>query len=189
MRYPKDHVSIFDGVEYRRARRKSRIERGICTKCDNSAESGKTECQSCLDEMRKRAIRSREERKNRGECIQCGKEAVTAGRCQKCRSRNLSLSQEIHGARKLQVMSRYGRHGRAQCCWEGCTVEDLDMLTLDHVENNGAEHRRSYTKTGRGGGTQLYRLLEKQGYPPGYQTLCANHNLKKHILEIRKVKR
>jgi len=59
------------------------------------------------------------------------------------------------------------------------------MLTLDHLENNGAEHRRQYTKSGRGGGAALYDNLIREGFPKGFQTLCSNHNLKKHILNLK----
>ncbi|MFE1396776.1 hypothetical protein ACFW53_02415 [Nocardiopsis dassonvillei] len=51
------------------------------------------------------------------------------------------------------------------------------MLTIDHVDNNGAEHRREIG----GGGEKLYRWLKREGYPPGYQVLCFNCNVGRHL--------
>jgi hypothetical protein len=139
-----------------------------------------------MAETEGRVTRSREERKKRGECIQCGNPTMALSlRCQKCSDRLHTLGRETQAARKLAVMEHYGKDGKAVCCWQGCQISDLDMLTLDHVANNGAAHRREYSKTGRGGGTALYLMLERQDYPSGYQTLCCNHNLKKHLLAIR----
>lgn len=63
-----------------------------------------------------------------------------------------------------------------QCVWPGCEVSDPDMLTIDHVNNDGAQDR----KIDRGG-HDFYRRLQVKGYPEGFQTLCANHQLKKEI--------
>ena len=83
--------------------------------------------------------------------------------------------------RKIEVLSHYGKGGLLQCSWEGCFVTDVDMLELDHVNNDGAEERR---KTGKG--TQrFYARLRKNGFPEGYPTLCCNHNRKKEILRRR----
>jgi hypothetical protein len=139
-----------------------------------------------MAETEGRVARIREERKKRGECIQCGKPAMALSlRCQKCSDRLNLLRRETQVARKLAAMEHYGKDEKAVCCWDGCGINDLDMLTLDHVANNGEVHRREYSKTGRGGGTALYLMLERQDYPVGYQTLCCNHNLKKHMLAIR----
>jgi hypothetical protein len=66
-----------------------------------------------------------------------------------------------------------------------CGEYDIDMLVLDHVNDNGAEERKLLSGSGKGLGSGLYRYLNKLGYPDGYQVLCSNHNLKK---QIRKVK-
>lgn len=80
---------------------------------------------------------------------------------------------------KLEVLAHYGLGGRHQCCWPDCGIEDIDVLTLDHINNDGAKDRKQgVRKTGK----SWYRNLRKRGYPEGYQTLCANHQLKKEIL-------
>lgn len=81
---------------------------------------------------------------------------------------------------KLEVLSQYGPNKHLMCAWPDCTVTDIDMLSLDHINDNGAEHRRQYAP-----GYGVYRELRREGYPEGYQTLCHNHNWKKEILRRR----
>ncbi len=80
---------------------------------------------------------------------------------------------------KNDALSHYGKGGKAVCCWDGCDVDDPDLLTIDHIHNDGAIlHGR-----GQAGqtGVDLYRKLRKSGWPKGYQTLCWNHQWKKEI--------
>jgi hypothetical protein len=86
----------------------------------------------------------------------------------------------IRRFRKIDVLTHYGKGKRLQCCWEGCTIIDPDMLSIDHVNNDGAADRRK----GRAG-TNLYTYLISHEYPIGYQTLCFNHQMKKEITRQR----
>lgn len=186
MRYPKGYVSKFDAKKYRLERRQRRIDLGICTKCDNPAVKGKTDCFKCLEEMKNRNRRSREDRQKAGECIQCGKASILGIlRCEDCKNRLNGLNRERQSYIKTETLTHYGKQGKLQCCWDGCEISDIDMLTLDHIENDGAKHRKEYTKSGRGGGAFLYNSLIRLGFPEGFQTLCANHNLKKHIMTLK----
>lgn len=76
---------------------------------------------------------------------------------------------EYREALKLEVLSIYG-----QSCVV-CGFSDIDALQIDHINNDGAEERRSL-----GGqnfsGWKFYEHLKKNNWPSGYQTLCANHN-------------
>jgi hypothetical protein len=85
--------------------------------------------------------------------------------------------------RKIRVLTHYGKGGRLLCCWRGCVVCDPDMLSIDHVNNDGYKDRSI-----RGTGGRLYRALEKEGYPEGFQTLCYNHQWKKETLRRRSVR-
>lgn len=82
--------------------------------------------------------------------------------------------------RKVRVLTHYGKERLLLCCWEGCTVCDPDMLSIDHKNNDGSQDRNI-----RGTGNNLYLSLEKEGYPEGFQTLCHNHQWKKEILRRR----
>jgi hypothetical protein len=81
---------------------------------------------------------------------------------------------------KVQALALYGPNGEIRCSWPGCIVTDPDMLTFDHVQNDGRARR----KMGERGGTTLYGRALKT-FIPGLQTLCANHNLKKELMRRR----
>src|SRR5437773_4619152 len=49
--------------------------------------------------------------------------------------------------RSEKVFAHYGPNGEMRCSWEGCGIRDIDMLSIDHIEGNGGNHRK---KTGKG---------------------------------------
>jgi hypothetical protein len=85
---------------------------------------------------------------------------------------------------KVEVLSHYGKGGHLRCCWVGCNITDVDMLTIDHVDNDGNKNKCPGGL--RRGGNGLHRYLKSNDFPPGHQTLCANHQLKKELLRRRK---
>ena len=84
---------------------------------------------------------------------------------------------------KLEVLSHYSPDGILRCTF--CEIVDIDMLTLDHVNDDGCKDRHPSGK--RRGGVTMYQHIKALGFPPGYQTLCANHQLKKEILRRRNI--
>lgn len=72
---------------------------------------------------------------------------------------------------KTKVFTHYAQ-GTPKCAY--CGVTDMDILTLDHINNDGSQHRRTIS-----GGDKLYRWLIQNDYPKGYQVLCYNCNIKK----------
>lgn len=85
---------------------------------------------------------------------------------------------------KLEALTHYGKGGKLRCCARGCKVCDIDILTLDHINDNGAEHRRSVK--GNLKGKAIYAWARRVSYPKGFQTLCANHQLKKFMQQMRR---
>src|ERR1019366_316178 len=85
---------------------------------------------------------------------------------------------------KLTTLTHDGPGGTLGCCWEGCTVIDPDMLSIDHIDDSGAKHILPGTKK-RLSGNAMYSWLKTQGYPEGFQTLCMNHQWKKRNLKYR----
>ena len=63
------------------------------------------------------------------------------------------------------VFDHYG--WECACCGE---TEPI-FLTIDHMNNDGAEHRRRDVVA-----ISLYRWLVRNGFPEGFQTLCYNCN-------------
>lgn len=71
---------------------------------------------------------------------------------------------------KAEVLGHYG--GICTCCGE----IELMFLTIDHVNGDGAEHRRTVGDGTGFCGAEMYRWLRRNGYPDGFQVLCANCN-------------
>lgn len=76
---------------------------------------------------------------------------------------------------RQEVFSAYGGYVCAHC---GET--DPDVLEIDHINNDGAEHRRELTTIIGRGGSAMYTWLRRNGFPPGFQVLCANCNKRKY---------
>jgi hypothetical protein len=90
------------------------------------------------------------------------------------RDRRLRYSKAHWDAQKLKAISYYG--GKCAECGE----DDLDLLCLDHVNNDGNKHRSKH-------GNKIYRLFHKHGpfEDTELQVLCHNHNFKKEVLTRR----
>ena len=72
------------------------------------------------------------------------------------------------------MFERYG--DKCACCGEKHKV----FLTLDHVNNDGAAHRKSLSGSGRAG-TWFHWWLVKNNFPDGFQILCWNCNWGKRM--------
>ncbi len=71
---------------------------------------------------------------------------------------------------RTQVLTHYG-NGKLMCV--RCGENQLPCLTIDHIKGGGNKSRKELGVTGLG----FYRWLKQQGFPLGYQTLCANCQL------------
>ncbi len=67
---------------------------------------------------------------------------------------------------KLEVLTYYGN---GKCACVQCNEKRIDCLSIDHINNNGYEHRKVV-----GNGSRMYSWLRKNNYPIDYQTLCMN---------------
>jgi hypothetical protein len=87
---------------------------------------------------------------------------------------------------KRECFLHYGG-GKIACV--KCGFDDYDCLVLDHVNDDGASHRKSLSVScrGNGGGIRIYEALFARKMPndPLLQLLCANCNMKKQMLSIR----
>lgn len=77
---------------------------------------------------------------------------------------------------RLEALKHYGG-GEIKCVI--CGFSDIRALVLDHINNDGAEHRKEWRINGRGlkGGTNIYERLKRFGFIDGLQTVCANCNM------------
>ena len=70
---------------------------------------------------------------------------------------------------KRQCFLAYG--GIFCACPSGlCSENNIDFLTLDHINGGGSQHRRTEAKG------NIYQFLKARGYPSGYRVLCYNCN-------------
>lgn len=98
------------------------------------------------------------------------------------RGRVLVRRRELDRLLKYEVLTRYSMRDFPQCTI--CGISDIDVLNIDHIENGGRKHGESIS--GGALGQNLYRWLKRNDYPRGFQSLCANCNLKKEIERKRK---
>ena len=73
---------------------------------------------------------------------------------------------------KALVLKNYGE----SCAY--CNKTGAIFLTVDHIDNNGAEHRKKL-RAGKNQGHNIYAWLRKNNFPAGYQILCYNCNCAK----------
>lgn len=85
---------------------------------------------------------------------------------------------------KIEVMSLYVSPPR---CMQ-CGYSQIDALVFDHINDDGAVHRKEnkISHRGNGGGGRIYEWIRKNGKMEGLQVLCANCNL---IKEVRRKRR
>jgi len=85
---------------------------------------------------------------------------------------------------KLEGLMHYSG-GDVRCAI--CGEVDMDVLCLDHINNDGAAQRKRTGISGRGSiGISTYAGLKREGWPDGLQVLCANCNMKKQMILHRR---
>ena len=94
-------------------------------------------------------------------------------------ARKRSLQKKLHSRRRAQEIIRiralsFYSDNYMEC--KNCGYDNIDALSIDHIENNGKEERKKY---GSGGG--FYYWLSRNNYPEGYQVLCINCNWLKFL--------
>lgn len=113
----------------------------------------------------------------KGLCARCTvRPLLTKRMCRECRlDENATQTIRVRQLR-IEILDAYGAP-TCNCCKE---TFDYEFLHIDHVNGGGNEHKRGLTKrnTTNVGDTLLY-WLRNNGYPAGFQVLCANCNMAK----------
>lgn len=168
--------------------RRSKLEADpTCSKCgltktiDDFALTGVDYwCLSCRNEYAKSLYRKKREsmtdaewkayrkrlnekqKRNRQKRIECMKPKELRAFREKERSGNAERRKQV----RHEVYMAYGGY----CC-ACCGESEPAFLSIDHVNNDGAEHKRRENLVT---GEQMYRWLKRHGFPPGFQILCMN---------------
>ena len=123
-------------------------------------------------------------------CRTCDKaQKVANGICKMCNrspepgkhhcEKHLALMRRSVAKRNAEDKRAAFAHYGGKCTYCGETEEIF--LTIDHTDNNGAEHRREQ-RSGNNNGHNIYAWLRKNNYPDtGFQILCFNCNCAKGI--------
>jgi len=137
--------------------------------CRRTPELGYKTCSACRASNK----RSREKRTKLGLCRLCPRPIDPGvGLCETHRVQARERSKKDREEFKKLIYDHYG--GECACCGE----TEIRFMTVDHVENDGADHRRKLF--GKNTGT-VHRWLVKNKFPPGFQMLCFNCNAAKQF--------
>lgn len=108
-------------------------------------------------------------------CPNCKKRIPTEGTllCEKCAETRRRVSKNYYARARRDAFATYGGM-ECSCCGE---TEEM-FLSIDHVNSDGAEHRRAIAN--QGGSNNFYVWLKRNNYPKGFQVLCMNCNHGRH---------
>jgi hypothetical protein len=88
-------------------------------------------------------------------------------------TKNQVKTKKYNNKLRNEVFSHYMTGGKIKCSCPGCIVDDIDVLCIDHINGNGANHRKEIKMKG---GSEFYRWIRKNGYPDDLRLLCCNCN-------------
>jgi hypothetical protein len=159
-----------------------RKKNGECTLCGNDTIPGKTACRSCLDTRASLKKARHDKYRHDGKCSQCGGDLgdKNGKRCKICIDKRNEWYQgsptqakdKIRRDKNREITLRhYG--GKCVCCGE----DELYFLAIDHIDGDGNTHRKKIKKWGSG----FFGWLVKNNFPEGFQILCHNCNMGKHL--------
>lgn len=98
-------------------------------------------------------------------------------RCHECaKKKGREAAKRRHDKYRSAALAAYGN--KCSCCGEA----EPTFLVIDHVNDDGSEHRKQLNKGGSSRGSlPVYRWLKDHNYPDGFQVLCHNCNYAKSV--------
>jgi hypothetical protein len=85
-------------------------------------------------------------------------------RCNECKNMKSRQLDRVH---KFEAIKHYS-NGMIEC--KCCKENIFQLLTIDHLNNDGMAHRRRINRM------SVYRWLNLNNFPEGFQVLCFNCN-------------
>jgi len=122
----------------------------------------------------------RKTKKLAGLCV-CGQTAeASKTSCRRCLDLAAKSSRNLRRRNRLIALKHYG----IGCAYCGENLEAF--LTIDHINNDGAKHRKELVGKSCGG-VDIGSWLRKNSYPKGFQVLCVNCNHAKGRIGTKKL--
>ncbi len=134
---------------------------GICNNggCKNTVAPNRLSCQTCLDKAKCRVAAIPP-----GICRSCYQPSESGKTiCNTCLDKRRKRRQKIR-----EIVFRHYGGFNCKCCGESQQL----MLAIDHIHNNGNEHRKQIGHRSH----CFYMWLYRHNFPEGYQILCHNCN-------------
>lgn len=102
-------------------------------------------------------------------CATCARARTNAKNHSRGAEYNNAATKKSQAKLKAEIFAAYGN--RCACCGN----DTVEFLTIDHVNNDGAAHRRGRARSG-----YVYREAKAEGFPKDrFQLLCMNCNAAK----------
>ena len=156
---------------------------GLCISgCGRDAEPDRVQCKKCLIQDSEYQKTTREYRIANNLCITCGKYLGEDFDRQMCDEHSKKRSEWYVNSptrkkdrarrieRKKLVLAHYG----GKCV--GCGEDGWAKLAIDHMNNDGNQHRKKINKHG----STFYKWLIDNNFPEEFQVLCHNCNWQKY---------
>lgn len=146
--------------------RNKHLNAGTCITCGAVTEDNKKSCKKCSNRATKSIMERYEGNKKLGLCPMCGGKLKNNEkfRCGSCQEQHRKNNKNQRDRLRKEIINHYGN--KCECCGE----TKIESLHLDHINNDGAKHRKI---TGR----HIYEWTKRNNFPSYLRILCANCNL------------
>jgi hypothetical protein len=167
------------------ARKAKNVAAGICPICGKQpVESGRRGCRNCLDKYNEKTKTRRPANREKmnaavrnwmakkvesGVCPICNDRPVRPSlkSCGPCADKGNTQKKLGRSDHRAQVLAAYG------ACCVSCGEKTPEFLEVDHVNNDGAAHRKIVNPS------DLLRHVVENAFPATFQLLCTNCNREK----------
>lgn len=149
---------------------------GLCRRCGNVPLPHKTRCKRCHEQHLAHSRDFRNQAIKKGLCRYCCKlpRVETKSMCEICLPKHKEKERRRYQEIRAKCIVAYG--GKCRCIY--CHQTNEKYLQLDHINNDGAAHRRQIALD-RGG--SMYMWAFRNNFPNNLQLLCANCHQAKTI--------
>lgn len=144
-------------------------EKGLCVACGKERQAH-TRCDECHEKHLGYQRSAKQKAYEKGLCRECCRQPYVSGhtKCEQCLANAQERNKKRHKFLREACIVAYG----SVCAC--CGLSNSKYLQLDHINNDGAQHRKSI----RGGSdlrnNSMYSWAYANNFPSILQLLCAN---------------